>query len=102
MDVFAVTKIAADVAQNIGRKAHFVNGENVQEQKTSSVKVSDILSFVLGLVIGLLAAYLSWQCNSKLSYNTFLKVIFSIFAYLFGFVYLVLYVIMRWDTCKRL
>lgn len=66
----------------------------------TGVTIADILSFVLGIIIGLYAAYLSWQCNSKMNYGTFLKVIFAIFAYIFGLVYLILYLIMRYDTCR--
>lgn len=88
--------------------SQFTNGEihtpsmQMSTNATKSLTLTNILTFVLGVVIGLYAAYLSWQCNSKLSYSTFLKVIFSVFAYLFGLVYLILYLVMRWDTCKRI
>lgn len=121
MDIFAITKIGTDMAQKISSKyetSHFVGSElanpqmgmtmmaygGVMTQPTpaqqNTIKISDILSFILGVVIGLYAAYLSWQCNTKMAYSTFLKVIFAIFAYIFGLVYLVLYLIMRFDTCK--
>lgn len=114
MDVFAITKLGADAAQKLTdkltntQKSTFVNAEMpgmppMPEAPTKkSLKLSDILTFVLGVIIGLYAAYLSWQCNSKLDYNLFLKVIFSVFAYLFGLVYLILYLVMRWDVCKKI
>lgn len=116
MDVFALTKVSTDIAKSVSQKlqpptvSHFVgaeamimpmNGSPMQQPK-QGLKISDILSFILGVVIGLYAAYLSWQCNAKLNYNVFLKVVFAIFAYMFGLTYLILYVVMRWDTCRRL
>lgn len=117
MDLFAITKVSTDIANSVSQKlqpptvSHFVGAESMmpmmpmggpQQQPKQGIKVSDVLSLILGVVIGLYAAYLSWQCNAKLSYNTFLKVIFAIFAYMFGLIYLILYVVMRWDTCRRL
>ncbi len=107
MDVFAITKTITDAGKKlITPRATFIASENgpvlVETPQKKKISVSDVLSFLLGVVIGLYAAFLSWQCNTKLSYNVFLKVIFAIFAYLFGLVYLILYVVMRWDTCRRL
>lgn len=111
MDIFAFAKSATTIAESItdriqGKpKSQFANGPVSAEGWSSAprrITVADVLSFALGVVIGLYAAYLSWQCNSKLAYNTFLKVIFAVFAYLFGLVYLILYVVMRWDTCRKL
>lgn len=111
MDVFAITKFTADTAHglmeklNHSQKSPFVDGMDSTPPPSNtrkSWKLSDILSFILGVIIGLYAAYLSWQCNSKMRYNKFLKVLFSVFAYIFGLVYLILYVIMRWDVCKKL
>lgn len=121
MDIFTITKLSADMANKIKDKyetSHFVGSEmyvggmptpTMMEYneiykpvivKTNTVKLSDILSFILGVVIGIYAAYLSWQCNTAMNYSTFLKVIFAIFAYIFGLVYLILYLVMRYDTCK--
>jgi uncharacterized protein YacL len=118
MDIFAITKIGTDIADKLIEKyqtSHFVESEMSGEPldmaygemigksvpvKKNTIKLSDILSFVLGVIIGLYAAYLSWQCNTKMDYSTFVKVIFAIFAYIFGLVYLILYLIMRFDTCR--
>lgn len=108
MDIFAITKTLSDTARKIipGSTSTFVASEYgpvlVVPQPKQGINVADVLSFLLGVVIGLYAAYLSWQCNSKLSYSVVLKVIFALFAYIFGLVYLILYVVMRWDTCRRL
>lgn len=59
-----------------------------------------IISFVIGMIIGFTAVYLSWTCNSALQYNLALKVIFAVLAYVFGLLYIIFYIIMRWDTCS--
>lgn len=66
------------------------------------ITILDGLIFIMGVAIGLYAAYLSFQCNSKLKYNMILRVLFAVFAYVFGLVYLILYVVMRWDVCNAL
>ena len=58
-----------------------------------------IVSFIISILIGLFAIYLSWTCNSTMNYNTVLKVIYAFFAYFFGIIYIILYMIMRYDTC---
>jgi hypothetical protein len=58
-----------------------------------------VVSLAVGIIIGLIAVYLSWSCNSALQYNIALKVFFAIMAYIFGFLYIILYIIMRYDTC---
>lgn len=61
--------------------------------------IGGLVSLAVGIVIGIVAAYLSWSCNTAMQYNFGLKVFFAFFAYLFGLVYLILYIIMRYDTC---
>jgi hypothetical protein len=59
-----------------------------------------LISFAIGIIIGIVAVYLSWTCNTAMQYNFALKVFFAIFAYLFGLIYIILYIIMRYDTCS--
>lgn len=58
-----------------------------------------IVSFVISILIGLLAVYLSWTCNTAINYHVILKVLFAIFAWFFGLFYIVMYMILRYDTC---
>lgn len=106
MDLTLITNVFSKTVEKLSPKSQFVESEYgtmiVEVPPKQGITFGGVLSFILGVVIGLYAAFLSWQCNTKLSYNMFLKVIFAIFAYLFGLVYLVLYVVMRWDTCRRL
>lgn len=79
-----------------------VSEQKKQEDIYQTMTMLDMLIFIMGVAIGLYAAYLSFTCNTKMRYNMSLKVIFAIFAYIFGLVYLVLYLIMRWDVCRQL
>lgn len=100
----AISKLTSSLNRNQQNYVDFggysVTSEGILNKRTN-IKYS-YLSTILGLVIGLYAAYLSWQCNSKVQHNIFLKVIFSIFAFFFGLVYLILYLLMRWDVCRKL
>lgn len=58
-----------------------------------------VVSFVISILIGLLAVYLSWRCNTSMDYNIILKVIFAVFAWIFGLFYIIMYMIFRYDTC---
>ena len=65
----------------------------------AGITFTSVISFVIGVVIGLVAIYLSWTCNTAIGHSTLAKVIFAFFAWLFGFMYLLFYVILRWDVC---
>jgi hypothetical protein len=54
----------------------------------------------LPLIIGLIAAYISWNCNSRKGYTLLEKIIFSFFAFIFGGIYLLYYFLVRYDECK--
>lgn len=56
----------------------------------------DIISLFLNLFISLIAGYLSW--TSSLAYPAPMRVIFSIFAFLFGGMYIMLFIIFRSDV----
>lgn len=55
---------------------------------------------LLGLLIGLYAAHLSWTCNSALGRCVLLKVIMAMIAFLFSLIYLFLYWIFSSTACK--
>jgi hypothetical protein len=63
-------------------------------------KVSSV-TFLLMLLINSYAAYLSWECNSNKGYPLALKVVFSFFAFIFGTMYLLYYILFRFDECNR-
>jgi len=60
-----------------------------------------ILSIILSVALGVIAFVLSWTCNTALDYHVVIKAFFGTFAFLFGFTYIVLYMLLRWDSCTR-
>lgn len=60
------------------------------------------LYIMLSITLGLLAFSLSWNCNTALGYHTALKALFGACAFVFGMTYILLYIVMRWDTCGRI
>lgn len=75
-----------------GKKETFENG---------FVAVS-VFSVVLSVLIGVVALWLSWQCNTWMGYHWIIKAIYGAFAFLFGLTYIVLYILLRWDVCMVL
>jgi hypothetical protein len=63
-------------------------------------KVSSV-TFLLMLLINSYAAYLSWECNTNKGYPLALKVVFSFFAFIFGTMYLLYYILFRFDECNN-
>lgn len=55
---------------------------------------------VISFLIGIYAAYLSWTCNTATGVELPLKVIYAIFAYCFGTLYLIYYFLVRAEFCK--
>lgn len=72
------------------------------EQRNTKYLLIDILNLILSIILGFIAFYLSWSCNTALNYHILIKSIFAIFAFLFGFVYIILYFLFRWDTCSSI
>lgn len=118
MDFFTSTRLLEFLA--LKRKEHYVDTATALpqkadkpveilhtpagsvQQKTQSFhlfSMGGLVSFAIGIILGIVAVYLSWTCNTALQYNFGLKVFFAIFAYIFGLLYLILYILMRYDTC---
>jgi hypothetical protein len=63
-------------------------------------KVSSV-TFLLMLLINSYAAYLSWECNTNKGYPVALKIVFSFFAFIFGTIYLLYYILFKFDECNN-
>jgi hypothetical protein len=63
--------------------------------------VSWYIGQIVGLVLGMYAAFLSWSCNAGLDHSIGMRIIYALFAFAFGGLYLVMYAIMRYDTCPK-
>lgn len=77
------------------RKEHY--GCNIEDDlydhEEQPYKVS-LLDFLI-LIISMYAAYLSWRCNTVKKIDVLLKIIYSFFAFLFGFPYVLFYVVFK-------
>ena len=53
----------------------------------------DRFAYVISLIVGIYAFSLSWQCNNNVP--TFLRIVYAVFAFWFGLVYLLYYFLFR-------
>ncbi len=68
------------------------------EKKEQFVSSFNIVSFI----ISVFAVYLSWTCNTAAGMHVVMKVIYGFFAFVFGFLYLMYYLLVRSDVCGPL
>ena len=59
-----------------------------------------IIALIIGIFIGIAAMFLSWTCNTAIDYHVWMRTFFAFFAFIFGTSYILLYIIMRHDTCS--
>jgi hypothetical protein len=57
---------------------------------------------IFSLMVGILAAVLSWYSNTGLGYTMLEKIFFSVFAFFFGILYLFYYFIVRYNEGRIL
>jgi len=88
--------------------------ENFTQDSTQSSSSSGGFDFVILLVwivnfiIGVGAAWLSWRCNTDVELfsgsesNIFLKIVFAIFAFLFGYYYIMFYLFLKVNMCHQI
>jgi len=79
------------------------DNEDDEEEYIINSKANKIssITFLLMLLINSYAAYLSWECNSNKNYPLAMKIVFSSFAFIFGTMYLLYYVLFRFDECNK-
>jgi hypothetical protein len=86
------------------------DGEQPSPATTSSKKIEEIekkeqvvSSFnIVSFIISVFAVYLSWTCNTAAGMHVVMKVIYGFFAFIFGFLYLMYYLLVRSDVCEPL
>ena len=71
---------------------------NEHDKKCECKYTSDIIRLILSLMISCYAFYLSWKCNSGMTIT--LRIINGLFAFIFGIIYILLYLIFRSDCMK--
>jgi len=75
-----------------------------EEDEMETTKNANMVSnntFLLMLIINSYAAYLSWTCNTKNNYPLPLKLAFAFFSFMFGSLYVIYYMLFRFDTCNQ-
>ena len=72
-----------------------------KEKKIENFESSTVVQYgnILGLLIGGWAAYLSYECNTRHNINEPLKIIYAVFAFWFGLIYLIYYLLFKSDYC---
>jgi hypothetical protein len=75
-----------------------------KEEFSTDEEYSNIfdMGFMISLLIGSYAAYLSYTCNTKENVDCVMKVIYAILAYIFGLFYLLYYFLFRNEHCLSL
>lgn len=100
-----VTNIKKQVKSNLPMQIDEYDDEDDEEdyEDNNNNKANNIstITFLLMLIINSYAAYLSWECNSGKDYPLVLKVVFSFFAFTFGSLYLLYYILFRFDECNK-
>lgn len=72
--------------------------EDTAATPTASM-TSYLVSSVFSILLGMIAVYLSWSCNTEAGINTGLKVVYAFFAFIFGGIYLLFYLLFRAGRC---
>ncbi len=72
-----------------------------QDNLEKKAEMYSNITFFIMLLINCYAAYLSWECNSANNYPIGLKLIFAFFAFMFGTVYILYYILFRFDDCNK-
>jgi hypothetical protein len=75
--------------------------EEEEDETNSSASKISTGTFILLLLINSYAAYLSWECNTNKNYPMMLKIVFSLFAFMFGSLYILYYMLFRFDDCNK-
>lgn len=88
-----------DVVRRYEAKELFQDGHRTD---TRELHWPTFFAIITSIIIGIIAFMLSWSCNTALDYNVVVKTVFGTFAFFFGFSYIILYLLLRWDTCAKI
>lgn len=62
-----------------------------EKKEAFSSNGADIMGLILSLTFGFIAAFLSWNCNTRLHTTSGLKILYAFIAWLFGLFYIIFY-----------
>jgi hypothetical protein len=92
MDLLVGLRTFAQQRENFDKK-------DESNKKDNSITVGSIISAIISVAIGCYAVYLSWTCNTAAGVSTGMKVFFAFFAFIFGLIYLLFYLIVNYGKC---
>lgn len=77
---------------------------NADENQTTKNDNNNMMNigYIISMIIGVYAAYLSYECNTKKNIPEIPKIIFAVFAYIFGLLYISYYYLFQYDNCFNL
>jgi hypothetical protein len=61
-----------------------------------------VINIILAVIFGVIGAWLSWSSNSVIGYHIALKILFAIFAFLFGLMYVIIHLIFKLDLLSAI
>lgn len=84
------------------KKEHFTNSENDDECVQKKTRNTDIIITLISFILSFIAAYLSWDCNTKSNQQLSVKIVCAINAFFFGILYIAFYYGFEWNKqCKQ-
>ena len=73
--------------------------ETFEDSATTTTTASYLVSSAVSVLFGIFAVYLSWSCNTEAGINVGLKIVYAFFAFIFGGIYLLFYLLFRAGRC---
>ena len=61
---------------------------------------SNKFDLVLSLIVSIFAFSLSWNCNTARNLSFFVKLFYGSFAFIFGSLYVLFYLLFNYGTCN--
>ena len=103
MDVLLISNLASLRPKSEGFEAPSpVGAPAPAASPTTAERVLRFLWNSLWFLISCYSAYLSWSCTTVMGHSWFFKVIMAAFAFTFGFIYLIFYLIFRMEPCAKI
>jgi hypothetical protein len=97
MDAFLLTQALERPKENYGERPTMVGENLVVVKKFSLMKM---VQLILSLAISMYAAYLSWTCS--FGEHTFIRILSAMFAWFFGVLYILFYIMFKSRSCKMM
>ena len=76
------------------------NPSTDEDQQGGKTQTTNPTMWAFSILLSCMAAYVPWTCNTHRLIPTAMKVVYAFFAFLFGGLYLLMYAVMSWGSCK--